>query len=176
MSSSVVPELINAASEYFAAAPIILLSDHEDQESISRAFALGVKGFVPSSLASLTVVAVVRLICVGGSFAPASALVRPAPAPATVSHGDVIRHVTNGPDIHFTQRQTEILCCLHRGLSNKLIAHQLSMSENTVKVHVRAIMKRLHATNRTQAVCLTRSLPGPVADVVGIRGGVAPST
>jgi DNA-binding NarL/FixJ family response regulator len=157
-SSRSVSEMIDEALEHFATAPIILLSDNEDLESISQAFALGVKGYIPSSLTSLAVVAVVRLVCVGGSFAPTTALLQQPPAQDAATHTEVVSQGGNVPAVHFTQRQMEILDCLHHGLSNKLIAHRLAMSENTVKVHIRAIMKRLHATNRTQAVCLTRSI------------------
>jgi DNA-binding NarL/FixJ family response regulator len=41
-------------------------------------------------------------------------------------------------------------------MANKLIAYELNMCENTVKVHVRNLMKKMHATNRTQVVYLTR--------------------
>ena len=56
----------------------------------------------------------------------------------------------------FTQRQAEILDCLRRGMANKLIAYELDMCESTVKVHIRHIMKKLNATNRTQVAYLTR--------------------
>ena len=53
-------------------------------------------------------------------------------------------------------RQAEILDCLRRGMANKLIAYELDMCESTVKVHIRHIMKKLNATNRTQVAYLTR--------------------
>ena len=56
----------------------------------------------------------------------------------------------------FTQRQSQILDCLRRGMANKLIAYELGMCESTVKVHIRNIMKKLKATNRTQVAYLTR--------------------
>jgi DNA-binding NarL/FixJ family response regulator len=43
---------------------------------------------------------------------------------------------------------------LRQGMPNKLIAYELQMQESTVKVHVRHIMKKLKATNRTQAALL----------------------
>ena len=43
-------------------------------------------------------------------------------------------------------------------MANKLIAYELNMCESTVKVHVRNIMKKLQATNRTQVAYLTRGL------------------
>ena len=56
----------------------------------------------------------------------------------------------------FTQRQSQILDCLRRGMANKLIAYELNMRENTVKVHIRDIMKKWNATNRAQVLYLTR--------------------
>ena len=56
----------------------------------------------------------------------------------------------------FTRRQSQILDCLRRGMANKLIAYELNMRENTVKVHIRDIMKKLNATNRARALYLTR--------------------
>ena len=44
------------------------------------------------------------------------------------------------------------------GKSNKLIAHDLGMAEATVKIHVREIMRKLKATNRTQAAHLARAV------------------
>jgi DNA-binding NarL/FixJ family response regulator len=135
--------------------PQILLSDHEDPGSVADAFALGVKGYIPTSLAALVAIEVVRLICAGGSFAPASALLLGSRQSAPPSRPEPAGGSPAGPPVHFTQRQLQILDRLHHGLPNKLIAHELAMSENTVKVHIRTIMKKLRATNRTQVVCLT---------------------
>jgi DNA-binding NarL/FixJ family response regulator len=57
-------------------------------------------------------------------------------------------------DICFTPREAELLDLLRRGLQNKLIAYQLKISESTVKAHLRSIMMKLKAKNRTQAVCM----------------------
>ena len=51
-----------------------------------------------------------------------------------------------------------VLAQLRQGKANKLIAHELSMSESTVKVHVRNIMRKMGATNRTQAVYKAQQL------------------
>ncbi len=50
-----------------------------------------------------------------------------------------------------TFRQHQVLVCLHKGKPNKVIARELGVTEGTVKVHVRQIMRRLGAANRTQA-------------------------
>lgn len=51
-----------------------------------------------------------------------------------------------------TQREIELLQLVARGLSNKALAHELSISENTVKYHLRKILQKLGAQNRTEAV------------------------
>ena len=56
----------------------------------------------------------------------------------------------------FTQRQSQTLDCLQRGMAYKLIAYELNMCESTEKGHTRNIMKKLNATNRTQVASLTR--------------------
>ena len=52
----------------------------------------------------------------------------------------------------FTSRQAEVVEALRRGKANKIIAYELKMQESTVKVHVRNIMRKLKATNRTEVV------------------------
>jgi DNA-binding NarL/FixJ family response regulator len=60
----------------------------------------------------------------------------------------------------FTLRETEVLSHLQQGKANKTIAYELNMALSTVKVHVRNIMKKLSATNRTQVVASLNSGTG----------------
>jgi DNA-binding NarL/FixJ family response regulator len=57
-----------------------------------------------------------------------------------------------------TARQWEVLERLRQGESNKLIGRQLKLRESTVKVHIRQIMRKLGATNRTQAALCAAEL------------------
>jgi two-component system nitrate/nitrite response regulator NarL len=50
-----------------------------------------------------------------------------------------------------TPRENEILGCLTEGASNKLIARQLGITEATVKIHVKALVRKIGVQNRTQA-------------------------
>ena len=113
-----------------------VLSDYEDPGNIREAFEVGVRGYLTTSLASLVAVQAVHLVCAGGTFAPAAALL--IRRPGATRRGPAARRVIEG----FTQRQAQILDCLRRGMANKLIAYELSMCESTVKVHVRNIMKK----------------------------------
>jgi DNA-binding NarL/FixJ family response regulator len=147
-SSAAVASRLSRIGELLPEVPIALLSDFEDAGTIREAFKLGVRGFIPTSLASLVAAEAVRLVCVGGTFAPAAAL---------LCQDDHPQHPPGEAPIEgFTQRQSQILDCLRRGMANKLIAYELDMCESTVKVHIRNIMKKLNATNRTQVAYLTR--------------------
>lgn len=54
-------------------------------------------------------------------------------------------------DARLSDRETQVLVALKRGLSNKLIAYEMDLSENTVKIHVRNVIRKLGVTNRTMA-------------------------
>jgi DNA-binding NarL/FixJ family response regulator len=60
----------------------------------------------------------------------------------------------------FTVRQLTVIESLRQGKSNKVIAYELNMCESTVKVHVRHIMKKLGAKNRTEVAFLMNSVDG----------------
>ena len=55
-----------------------------------------------------------------------------------------------------TPRESEVLARLRQGKPNKIIAHELQITENTVKVFVRRILMKLNASNRTEVACLMR--------------------
>jgi DNA-binding NarL/FixJ family response regulator len=150
MSSASSADLVARVKEILPGVPVAILSDHEDRENVRHAFDLGVQGYIPTSLACLVAAGAVSLVCVGGTFAPANVLLSEAPSPKSPAPKRLIES--------FTQRQAQILDCLRRGMSNRLIAFELAMCESTVKVHIGNIMKKLDATNRTQVVYLTRGL------------------
>ncbi len=59
-----------------------------------------------------------------------------------------------GPAHALTAREAEVLALLEQGRPNKVIAYELGLSENTVKVHVGRILRKLNAANRTAVACL----------------------
>ncbi|WP_119461254.1 response regulator transcription factor [Rhodospirillaceae bacterium SYSU D60014] len=65
---------------------------------------------------------------------------------------------------NLTDRERQILQCLLNGYSNKLIARALGITEGTVKVHLKSLMKKIAASNRTQAALWARNngIAGPV--------------
>jgi DNA-binding NarL/FixJ family response regulator len=77
--------------------------------------------------------------------------------PASLS-GILTSPMEKAATFDFTPREREVIEALRCGRSNKVIASDLNLSENTVKVHVRHIMRKLRATNRTQAALRSQLL------------------
>ncbi|MGO4873021.1 MAG: helix-turn-helix transcriptional regulator [Roseiarcus sp.] len=108
-------------------------------------------------------VASVRLMAAGGSFLPAElfdrqeeangrALAAQRPPQDAVPPAAARPNELPAPLESLTARERDVLNSLRAGRANKNIAFDLQMSESTVKVHLRSIMRKLHAANRTQAV------------------------
>jgi DNA-binding NarL/FixJ family response regulator len=96
----------------------------------------------------------IRAVAVGTTVVPSGELNLTRASPVATSVPPQAAPLNS--HFRFTRRQMEILACLWAGKPNKLIAHELNLSQSTVKVHIRIIMKKLHATNRTQVVLLSR--------------------
>ena len=126
--------------------PVVAIVD--DEAHSAEALAAGARGAVLRSAdgASLwaALVAVRHgLTVLDAAFAPAAAPAAPAPEPPRLRPGEEL-----------TAREREVLALLSRGLSNKQIAGGLAISEHTAKFHVNAILGKLGAASRTEAVVL----------------------
>jgi DNA-binding NarL/FixJ family response regulator len=151
----VVAATLDRLQELMPEVPQIVVSDREDIRAVTEAIRRGVRGYIPTSLDSHVVVEALRFVQAGGTFVPASALINAATAPAAERETP---HTASLPVLGFTHREREVLGHLRQGKPNKIIAHELKMQESTVKVHVRRIMKKLNATNRTQAAFLAQQM------------------
>jgi DNA-binding NarL/FixJ family response regulator len=129
--------------------PVIVLSDARSAmqpRTIRNALKSGAQGFIPTRTTEMPVAfAAIRFVKAGGTFAPIELLIAGrSDQAATASEAS--------PPCRLTSRQMTVLTHLRQGKANKIIAYDLGMSESTVKVHVRNIMRKMGATNRTQAV------------------------
>lgn len=153
-SGKVVVDDVAAIREAFKTAPIVVLSDAEDAEhpnTIRSVLKSGAQGFIPTRKTGIPITfAAIRFITAGGVFAPLDLLLSRRPE----------RVVEAAPQNQLTPRQLAVLKHLQQGKANKIIAHELGMSESTVKVHVRNIMRKAGATNRTQAAFKAQRLWG----------------
>jgi DNA-binding NarL/FixJ family response regulator len=137
------------------AAPVVVLSDRDDIDEANRALTHGVRGYIPTSVECEVLIAALRLISAGGTFVPADAL-RSVTAKQDNSFEDGRRRGLQALDL--TPRELSVIDLLREGKPNKLIAVQLDMQESTVKVHVRNILKKLNAANRTHAASVANRL------------------
>jgi NarL family two-component system response regulator LiaR len=132
--------------EQYPVIKILALSSFQDDDSVHAMIKAGAVGYIlkNSSLADLA--NAIRVAFSGASVLSAEVMqVLFAPKPGT-----------NKPNEEFglTERELEILAYMVKGFNNKQIAHQLVVSEPTVKFHVRNILAKLKASGRTEAVAI----------------------
>ena len=97
-----------------------------------------------------------EFVVIGHQFMPmADPKAEQAPAPETKPHSsddNGREHSARGDAIQqLSERERQVLACLTRGESNKLIARNCSIAEATVKVHLKTILRKIAVSNRTQA-------------------------
>ncbi len=137
--------------------PIVVVSAREEPAVMRRALDHGAVGFIPKSADAKTLGEAISAVLAGDRWAPSSAL--EAPATAADEH-DAAQRVRD-----LTPQQFRVLQMLGAGLLNKQIAYDLGVSEATVKAHMTAILRKLGASNRTQAVLIAGRLaldPGAI--------------
>jgi DNA-binding NarL/FixJ family response regulator len=133
--------------------PVVVLADEDDLARVLEALDAGAKAFVPTTVRLEVAIEALRLVLAGGTYVPASALLASREMAALkVPEADASRHAL------FTERQFAVIERLREGKANKIIAYELNMRESTVKVHIRNIMRKLRATNRTQVAYLYQSM------------------
>jgi len=113
--------------------PILILSSHDAPETVRGALARGAAGFVSKAVPAERIIEAIQLV-LRGSF--------PKLSPATGS--SALRRLTS--------HQCDVLNLLHKGLSSKIIARQLALSENTVRLHVQDILEFFQVVSRAEAM------------------------
>jgi DNA-binding NarL/FixJ family response regulator len=150
----------------FPLIPLIVVSGVDTGPHVKAILRTGAAGYIPKSAGAQVMLQAIRLVLAGGQYLPPelmsmldddatpAAAERSAPAPAPVPEADMGRLKLLSP------RQREVFTLLASGLSNKLIARQLEISEGTVKSHVATIFDVLNVHNRVSAVAEARLLAG----------------
>jgi DNA-binding NarL/FixJ family response regulator len=143
-----------------AGAAIGVLVPDEQAMTAVRLSGSGVAGVVSLSAGVDIAVASVRLMLLGGYCLPPEAAARAASgpertalnfaAPAEQPETPVVADEAAQRDHALTAREQQVLLSLREGNQNKIIAYKLGISESTVKVHLRNLMKKLKVSNRTQ--------------------------
>ncbi len=126
---------------------IVVLTASMSPDCLSTAFAAGAAGYLLKDVSFDVLTESLKLVLLGEKVFPrdlASMIVngfgnRPA------------RRSSAGNLPELSEREWEILQCLVEGNSNKVIARRLAITESTVKVHLKSILRKIHVNNRTQA-------------------------
>ncbi|WP_245515555.1 helix-turn-helix transcriptional regulator [Rhizobium deserti] len=140
------------AAQASVVGPLAVISDRADPDDAVAVAGLGFQAFLPAILPLEIVKQALSFILNGGTYFPREALL----ATLSIHSRAPGKHRAIENQATLTQRQTEVLDRLRFGRSNKHIARELNMQEATVKVHVRQIMRKLGAANRTQAALLAQ--------------------
>jgi DNA-binding NarL/FixJ family response regulator len=138
---------IAALRQTFSNVRIVVLSDAAAMKpsQIKEVLKGGASGFILTEASGLqNVVSALNLVACGGTVIPTELFLNDNEPQPTVQRGAGKRAG------RLTQRETEVLALMQTGCSNKTIAETLNMSPATTKVHVRKLMQKLGATNRTQ--------------------------
>lgn len=140
----------------------VVLCDGADRDLARAVMAAGAKAFLPSTTPSQVLVAVLRLVLAGGLYVPPPVLFEGAEGGTPQARGSVSREAREAAirdAFHqLTARQRSVLALLSEGCTNRTVAEQLDMRENTVKAHVKQIMHKLRVDNRTQAALMADRL------------------
>jgi DNA-binding NarL/FixJ family response regulator len=126
---------------------VVVLTAFDTDERIVGSLQAGAQGYLLKGAPRAEIFTAIRTVSAGGALIPpvvASKLLRQVRA---AESADAL-----------TARETEVLSLVASGLANKEIAARLSISERTVKFHVSAVLSKLGAKNRTQAVRLAREM------------------
>jgi len=132
--------------------PITLLADDEEPSEVAAALECGARGYIPTSVTLAIAIEAIRLVRAGGVYVQASHLT------AASRQSERVSAASLPGDIIFTAREVAVLDALCRGKANKIIAQELNVRESTVKVHVRNLIKKFKAKNRTEVAYLALEL------------------
>jgi len=135
-------------SERYPNARLVLLADDYEFDEVALAFGCGIDGYIIKEISCEPLIESLKLVALGEKVLP-SQLARNLSFVSSGATGEDWHESIAGAGL--SDREVEILHCLTLGLANKVVSRRLSISEATVKVHVKAILRKLRVANRTQA-------------------------
>ena len=130
--------------------PIVMLTTSSNEEDLLGALKAGARGYLLKDMEPDALVTALREIQFGKTVvAPhlTSVLVR-------FVRGDMTDSKTSGPFSELTPRESEILELMAAGQGNKVIARNLGISDGTVKLHVKAVLRKLGVHSRVEAAVM----------------------
>ena len=130
----------------------MVLGKNDDLNKVLLALSQGANGYISISAGFDIFIQALRFVGAGGTYVPAQCLLEAKQAPAAAGASEQTTASL------FTNRELAVIQAIRKGKPNKVIAYELNLCESTVKVHVRHIMKKLHARNRTDVAIKSAEL------------------
>ncbi|MBW4470262.1 MAG: response regulator transcription factor [Stenomitos rutilans HA7619-LM2] len=130
-------EAIATIRQEFANAHIIVLTTYDGDEDIYRGLSAGARGYLLKNVTRQELIEAIQRVHAGQKYIPAEV-------------GARLSERMSSPQL--TERERQVLLLITEGKNNQEIANALNVSEGTIKFHVNGILRKLGASDRTQAV------------------------
>ena len=143
-------EVLQKLRENESAIPVVMLTTSNEETDLIRSLRSGAQGYLLKDMEPDELVSALRDIEKGKNVVAQDL----TDALARMVQGDANVADEEGPFSDLTPREMEILCLLAEGQSNKLIARNLGISDGTVKLHVKAILRKLGIHSRVEAAVI----------------------
>ncbi|MEW6401397.1 MAG: response regulator transcription factor [Chloroflexota bacterium] len=127
---------------------VVMLTVSDDETNLLDAIKAGANGYLLKHLNSQAFLKALEGLQRGEAAITRSAMAKVMKSFAELTH----QKTTQKPDVLLSERETEILRLVAGGQSNQSISHTISLSENTVKYHIKNILRKLGVHNRTEAI------------------------
>jgi two-component system, NarL family, nitrate/nitrite response regulator NarL len=162
-------ELLGELKERCPGARLVLLADHLEPETITQLVGADLNGLCSTGMSQQAVIKALELVMLGETFLPAS--IGFALFDQVSAQKPKLMVISGDPAAanRFSERERQILRLLTTGASNKLIARELGLAEATVKVHLKAVLRKVRAENRTQAAMWATQYLGLGSDSQGVK-------
>ena len=126
-------------------ARLVVISASENVHNIRESLEKGASGYITKRAETKILSNALKLILDGGTYIPPVMLGKNLDDTPAKGKGKML-----------TNRQSQVLGLVAKGMSNKQIAYEMGVSEATVKLHINALLRAIGATNRTQAVIIAQ--------------------
>jgi len=137
---------IDTLHRAFPGVPVVVIAESLSLEDMTRCLAAGVSGYLLSDISTEALSYSLQLVLLGEMVFPTQMATFWTQVPVRRPATD-----TKALAEKLSNRESEILHCLVDGSSNKAIARRLEITESTVKVHMKSLLRKINAANRTQA-------------------------
>jgi DNA-binding NarL/FixJ family response regulator len=131
---------------------VIIYTSHDEEDRIVQAAELGVDGYLLKGCGQRELVNAIQSVSAGGIALESTV------AGKLMNHMNRRSSAEETQTVNFSKRETQVLELLSSGKTNRDIGETLFISESTVKFHVHAILNKLDASNRTEAVSIAAQL------------------